>query len=192
MASQSELGSKHFDLLRHQYSIKKYSMPCWIVDLWRAIAWWLAGPIPILIVIVLMLWAPGVKRQWLKIVLRIGGGLAASFLVAVVGLGLLFSSGDPKPQYRTTDSPSGLHRATLMYQAGFLGRDISEVEITTKNSCKRLTAYVYDSPSDLTSTAVTWLDDSHLQIKYRLDRDRYQHCEAQVADVRVACTPLSV
>ena len=66
-------------------------MPCWVVDLWRAMAWWLAGPIPILIVIVLMLWAPRIKRQWLKTLLRIGGGLAASFLVVVIGFGLLLT-----------------------------------------------------------------------------------------------------
>jgi hypothetical protein len=166
-------------------------MPCWVVDLWRAIAWWLAGPIPILIVIVLMLWAPRVKRRWLKMLLRIGGGLAASFLVVVIGFGILLTWGDPKPQYQTISSPNGLHRATLMYQAGFLGRDDSMVEITAKNSCKRFTAYVYEGPSSMTSTAVTWVDDSHLQISYHLDRDRYQHCEAQVADVSVACTPLS-
>lgn len=166
-------------------------MSCLIGDLWRALAWWLAGPLHVLALLVLMLWAPRVKRRWLKTLLRTGGGLAASFLVAIFGLGVLFSAGDPRPQYRSTDSPSGLHRATLMCQAGFLGRDVSEVKITTKNSCKRLIAYGYDGPSDLTSTQVTWLDDFHLQIKYRLDRDRYQHCEAQVADVSVACTPLT-
>jgi hypothetical protein len=166
-------------------------MPCWVVDFWRAMAWWLAGPIPILIVIVLMLWAPRVKRRWLKILLRTGGGLAASFLLVMIGFGLLLTWGDSKPQYRTTSSPSGMHRATLMYQAGFLGRDFSEVEITTKNSCKRLTAYVYEGPSDITGTAVTWVDDSHLQIKYYVDSDHYQHCEPRVADVSIVCAPLS-
>jgi hypothetical protein len=152
--------------------------------------WWLAGPIPILVVIVLMLWAPRVKREWLKTLLRIGGGLAASFLVVLIGVGALLTWGEPKPQYQTTSSPNGLHQATLIYQAGFLGRDVSEVEITTKNSCKRFSAYVYDGPSDLASTTVKWVDDSHLQIKYRIDRHRYQHCEAQVADVSVSCVPV--
>jgi hypothetical protein len=91
-------------------------MRCWIVDLWREIAWWLAGPIPILIVIALMLWAPRVRRYWLKVPLRIFGGLAASFVVAVVGFGFLLSLGDPKPQHHISDSPNGLHRATLTYR----------------------------------------------------------------------------
>jgi hypothetical protein len=98
-------------------------MPCWIVDWWRGIAWWLVGPIPVLIVIALMLWAPRVRWQWLKILLRIIGGLAASFLIVVIGFGLLLTWGEPKPQYQTIDSPSGQHKATLIYQAGFLGRD---------------------------------------------------------------------
>lgn len=166
-------------------------MPCWIVDWWRGIAWWLVGPIPVLIVIVLLLWAPRVRWPWLKILLRIIGGLAASFLIVVIGFGLLFTWGDPKPQYQTIDSPSGLHKATLTYQAGFLGRDSSEVEITTKKSCKRLTAYTYEGPSNITDTAMTWVDDSHLQIKYQLDRDRYQRCETQIGDVKVTCIPLT-
>ena len=167
-------------------------MRCWVVDLLREIAWWLAGPVPILIVIVLMLWAPRVKRHWLKVLLRVFGGLAASFVVVIVGFGLLFSLGDPKPQYQTSDSPNGLHRATLTYQAGFLGRDSSIVEVTTKDTCKRHKAYVYEGPSDITSTTVAWVDDSHLLIKYHLDHEnRYQHCENQVADVSVACIPVS-
>ena len=166
-------------------------MPCWLVDFARTIAWWLIGPIPILIVIVLMLWAPRVKRQWMKNLLRIVGGLTACFLVAIIGIGLLITSGDPKPKYQLVNSPNGKHRATLMYQAGFLGRDFSTVEITNANSCKRITAYVYKGPSELTTTEVTWRDDSHLEIKYRLDHEHYQHCETQAADVSITCIPVS-
>jgi len=167
-------------------------MRCWIVDLWREIAWWLAGPIPILIVIALMLWAPRVRRYWSKVLLRIFGGLAASFVVVVVGFVFLLSFGDPKPQYHISDSPNGLHRATLTYQAGFLGRDVSIVEIASKNKCKRYKAYVYDGPSDLTRTTVAWMDDSHLVIKYHPDHEnRYQRCEKQAADVIVACVPVT-
>jgi hypothetical protein len=93
---------------------------------WRAIVWWLAGPLPILVVIVLMLWAPRVKRHWLKILLRIGGGLSASFLVGVLGLGLLFSSGDPKPQYQATIPRVGcigrLSCIRLVFSAGTFPR----------------------------------------------------------------------
>ena len=60
----------------------------------------------------------------------------------------------------------------------FLGRDVSIVEIATKNNCERYKAYVYDGPSDLTRTTVAWVDDSHLLIKYHPDdANRYQRCE---------------
>jgi hypothetical protein len=117
---------------------------------------------------------------------------AADLAMVVVGFGLLFSLGDPKPQYQIFDSPNGLHRATLTYQAGFLGRDFSIVEVTNKNKCKRHKAYVYDGPSDLTRTTVAWVDDSHLLIKYHPDHEnRYQHCENQAAGVMVACIPVT-
>jgi hypothetical protein len=34
---------------------------------------------------------------------------------------------------------------------------------------------------------VVWLDDSHRQVEYRADHDRYLHCENRVADVTVIC-----
>jgi hypothetical protein len=169
-------------------------MPCW-PDLWEAISVWLAGPrltlLLIVVVIVLMLWVPVIRWRWLKIVLRVVGGSAALFILAVAGGGSLFGSGAPKPQYKVTNSPNGLHQATLMYQAGFLGRDLATVKVTRRGSCKHFTAYVYEGPSTVTRTMVTWTDDSHLQIRYYFDHDRYQRCKTQVADVSITCVPLA-
>ncbi len=166
------------------------AMPCW-PDLWSRILGlrWMAEPALVLAVIVLLIWTPAVKWRWLRIVLRVFGGTAALFVLVTVGLGMALNSGNPKPQYRTVTSPNGSHDATLTYQAGFLGRDFSSVKITKKGCCQHFTAYEYAGPSDLTSTTVVWVDDSHLRIEFRADPDRYQHCESHVADVTIICRP---
>ena len=163
-------------------------MPCW-PDLWSRIIElrWLAGPVLFLVVIALMLWAPAIRRRWLRILLRSVGGAAAFFVLFILSFGLLLNSGAPKPQYRTLKSPNGLHQATLMYSAGFLGRDFSSVTLTNNGCCKHFTVYEYEGPSDLTGTAMVWLDDSHLQIQYHTDHDRYQHCETRVSDIIISC-----
>ena len=160
-------------------------MPCW-PDLWSRISG-LALPGLVLGVILLLFWAPAIRWRWLRILLRMVGGAAALFVLVVVSVGWLLSG---KPKYRTLDSPNRLNRATLEYDSGFLGRDFSSVELTKKGFCKHFTAYEYDGPSDLTSTTLIWLDDSHLQIQYRTDPSRYQHCETRVADITITCTPL--
>src|SRR5712671_3385456 len=111
-------------------------MPCW-PDLWSRIIGlrWLADPILVLVVIALMLWAPAIGRRWLRILLRSVGGAAAFFVLVIVSFGLLLNSGDPKPQYRTLKSPNGLHQATLMYSAGFLGRDFSSIQLINDECC---------------------------------------------------------
>ena len=160
-------------------------MPCW-ADLWSRLPT-LRWPALVLAVIVLLIWAPAVRWRWLRIVLRVMGGTAAFLMLLIVAVGIAFLD-NPKTQYRTVTSPNGSHEAILMYQAGFLGRDFSSVEIKKKDCCQYFTAYEYDGPSDLQSTNMAWLDDSHLQIEYRPDPDRYQHCETRVADVAITCT----
>ncbi len=166
-------------------------MPCW-PDVWNRIAGLrsLAEPAIVLIVIALLLLAPGVKWRWLRIVSRIAGALAALFVLVVAGFAVLLNSGNPRPQHRTLNSPTGLHQATLIYEGGLLGRDSTKVELTKKGCCEHFTAYRYDGPSELSGTTLLWLDDSHLQIQYRSDRNRYQLCETKVADVTIICAPL--
>ena len=160
-------------------------MACW-PDLWSRISG-LALPGLVLVVIVLLLWAPAIGWRWLRIVLRMVGGAAALLVLVLVSIGWLFSS---KPEYRTLDSPNGLNRATLEYESGFMGRDFSSVALTKSGFCKHFTAYEYDGPSNLRSTTLNWLDDAHLQIQYHADPNRYQHCETRVADINITCTPL--
>lgn len=151
---------------------------------------WIVAPLLALTIVALMLWAPGIKWLWLRVLIRTVGGLAGLFIFAVVGFGALLVSGGPKPQYRTVYSPAGLHQATLRYQAGFLGRDSTTVKVKNRSCCQHFTAYVYDGPSNITGTTMTWLDDSHLQIQFRTDPDRYQRCNPKVADVIIICKPL--
>lgn len=166
-------------------------MPCW-PDVWSRLLLfrWLAAPFLIIVVIVLMLWAPKVKWLWLRVILRIVGGCAALFALAVVGLAALLVSGDPKPQYRVSNSPTSLHKATLTYQAGFLGRDSSVVTIVNKGCCQHFKAYEYAGPSDVNSTKMIWLDDSHLEIQYYFDPRRFQKCEKSIPSVTIICAPV--
>jgi hypothetical protein len=150
--------------------------------------WGSGGPAVVVAVIALLIWAPIIKWRWVRIVFRVLGGTAALYVLVIVGIGMALNTGS-HPQYRTVTSPNGLHQATLMYQGGFLGRDISIVEITRKGCCRHLTAYEYEGPADLQGTTLVWLDDSHLRIEYHSDSDRYQRCEARVGDITIICTP---
>jgi glucan phosphoethanolaminetransferase (alkaline phosphatase superfamily) len=104
-------------------------MPCW-PDLWNEILRlrFLIGVLFALVLLIFMLWAPRIKWRWLRISLRVVAGVAAILIVPVAGLALLFVATDAKPEYRTVNSPTGLHQATLMYHAGFLGRDFPKSE----------------------------------------------------------------
>jgi len=167
-------------------------MPCW-PGLWSRIVVlrWLVWPAVVLAIIVVLIWAPGIKRRWLQIVLRVLGGAAVACILVVVAIGVALSSGGPKTQYRTVTSPSGSHHATLTYDAGFLGRDFSVVTVTKNGGCQQFTAYEYEGPSDLQSTTMLWLDETHLRVEYRADPDRYQQCKSRVADVTITCAPLT-
>jgi len=166
-------------------------MPCW-PELWSAILElrWLVWPAVILTIIVVLIWAPGIKRRWLQIVLRVIGGTALACVCIVVGMGIVLNSG-MKTQYRTVTSPSGSHHATLGYTAGFLGRDFSSVTVTKNGCCQHFAAYQYEGPSDLQSTTMVWLDETHLRIEYQADVGRYQQCKSRVADVTIICAPLT-
>jgi hypothetical protein len=152
---------------------------------------WLVWPAAVLAIVVLLLWAPGVKRRWLQIVLRVVGGTAVACILIVVAIGVAFNSGSPETQSRTVSSPSGSHHATLTYDVGFLGRDFSVVTVTKNGCCQHFAAYEYAGPSNLQSTTMLWLDETHLQIEYRADPHRYQRCSGWVADVTITCVPFT-
>lgn len=169
-------------------------MPCW-PDLWHEFLglWRLYLLLVVFLgVAALMLWSPRVKWFWVRVVLRVVGGAMGLLVLAAVGLGLLMNAGNPGPQFRTVASPNGTHEAILKYQAGFLGRDFIRVSIKSRGCCRHLTAYEYAGPGWVSSTTMTWLDDSHLRISYYADPVQYpdQHCVSRVADVNVECVPM--
>lgn len=169
----------------------KTLMPCW-PDLRKALLahWWMAWPILLLVITALMVWAP-VRLRWVRITVRLIGGVVLFCLVSAASVGLLLNSGNPKPEHLSVASPSGSHLATLTYQAGFLGRDYSTVKISKKGCCEHFTAYEYAGPSHITAASLVWADDSHLRIRYIFDPLRRQRCETHVADVDILCEPRS-
>lgn len=90
-------------------------------------------------------------------------------------------------------SPDGKHIAEYEYNAGFLGRDFTSVDVRGKWSIFPSEAYRYSGPSDWSGTQVLWLDDRHLQIRYVEDRQgRLQHCYNEAAGITVQCLAMLV
>jgi hypothetical protein len=166
-------------------------MPCW-PDLWREVLglWRIYLLVLIFATIGLMLWAPGIKWFWVRVVLRIVGGAAGLFVLALMGLIASLASHDPKPEYRTVASPNGTHQVILKYQSGWLAMDTTRVSVTSKGCCQHLTVFEYDGSSDTSAVMLNWLDDSHLRIAYYSDPREYQRCVARIKDVSVTCVPL--
>jgi hypothetical protein len=160
------------------------------------ILWAIGETLTLLATAALLVWAPGVRWRWARILLRTIAGLIGGYIVLILGyfivalgFGVLLASSAPAPEYRQIPSPSGVRTATLTYSAGFLGRDFTSVEISNRGDRERFTAYEYAGPSDVNETTLTWRDDSHLEIGYYADPNRAQRCEAQVANVAVTCIP---
>ncbi len=172
--------------------------PCWadvresIVHFpWQFWGWIIVPPL----LAGFLLWAPGISRLWLRNTIRfVGGMLAACY--AVMGLpmlifGSMLATGDPAPQYQTLTSPKGTYEARLMYQGGFLGRDFSAATIKTKDCCRRQTVFEYAGPSYMKTMHMRWLDDTHLQITYSADADRYQTCREHLGALLIECVRVS-
>jgi hypothetical protein len=81
-----------------------------------------------------------------------------------------------------------VYRATVRYQAGFLGRDYTTVKVTKTDCCTHHMAYECAGPAEPNSTILSWIDDSHLQIEYRADPGLlHQHCETHVEKITIVC-----
>jgi hypothetical protein len=82
--------------------------------------------------------------------------IASRILGAVLGIGLvialpaiLFAAlafDNPPAEVRVVKSPSG-EQAKLSYQAGFLGRDRTEVIVKTNNCCRHILAFWHAGPT---------------------------------------------
>jgi uncharacterized membrane protein (UPF0182 family) len=126
-------------------------------------------------------------RRWVRVCMRIGGGILVLPLVICMALLVAMAACTSRPQIIV--SPDSMHIAAYSYEAGFLGRDSTFVSVRKKWSLLPVDAYSYAGPSDWSSTEVRWLDNEHLLIRYQKDdRDRPQHCRNDnVAGIFVQC-----
>lgn len=172
-------------------------MPCW-PDLWEHIKRLLpeiglaAGLLAYIALVVFLLWAPKIRQRWVRITLRIFGAAAIIPLIAFLPallFGVLLASGNPPPQIQTIQSANG-QQARLRYQAGFLGRDNTEVSIRHSGCCRHTSVFWHAGPSDFDDPKIEWIDNHHLHITYHTRQGDPQHCEKQSGDISIVCTAL--
>lgn len=169
-------------------------MPCW-PDVWESAKNLLPmlGIIALvatyIALVVLLLWAPKLRKRWVRIasrILGVAGIVPAVIVFPAVFFGFLLASGNPPAQTRVVTSSKG-QQAKLIYQAGFLGRDYTEVRLKRADCCKHSTVFWHNGPSWFNDPKLEWLDDRHLRIDYHTRTSDRQHCESQVGDVYIVC-----
>jgi hypothetical protein len=142
--------------------------------------------------VVILFWAPKLRRPWLRVASRVLGA-AATLPLVILGpaflFGLLLVSGDPPPVYQTVRSQNG-QEATLIYQAGFLGRDHTEVTLKFASSCRHTTIFWHAGPSFIHDVQVSWMDNQHLHLTYHARSTDPVHCEQRVGEVTIECTTI--
>jgi hypothetical protein len=172
-------------------------MPCW-PDLWQELKnslqtiGWSGAALSYVSLAILLIWAPKVRKRWMLIASRVVGAAALlPILIAspAIILGVALASGDPPPQHHTFRSPSG-QEATLSYQAGFLGRDYTEITLKRTGCCRHTSVFWHAGPSEFDDPAVEWLDDRHLSVTYHTRAGDPQHCEERAGDVSIACVSM--
>jgi hypothetical protein len=167
-------------------------VPCWL-DLWDYLKRFLPaiGLLAYIAVVAVLLWAPRLSRRWLRITSRVIGAAGAVPLIVLLPalfLALALSAREPSAKTVTTQSPDG-QQATLNYQAGFLGRDYSEVTLMRPGGCRK-TVFSHSGPSFLDDPKLEWSDNHHLRITYHTRPDDQQRCETQVGETSIVCTSL--
>jgi hypothetical protein len=172
-------------------------VPCW-PDLWERarhllpLLGVLASLVAYIAVVALLLWAPKLRKRWQLITSRILGGVMASPLVVALPailLGLALAGGNPPTQTRIVRSSDG-QEANLSYDAGFLGRDYTEISLKRTGCCRHIVVFWHNGPSWFDDAKIEWLDNRHLHLTYHARENDPQHCEHQVKDVTIVCTSL--
>ncbi len=171
-------------------------MPCW-PDLWRHLRNslpLLATALGLLLYIALaisLVWAPRLQTRWKLITSRVIGVVCLAPLVIALPailFGLVLGISNPPAQMRTVSSPRG-EQACLHYQAGFLGRDYTEVTLKRPGCCQHTVIFWHQGPSWFNDPKLEWLDNQHLQISYHSRPDDPQHCDQHLGDVTIVCKP---
>ncbi len=172
-------------------------MPCW-PDIWEHVKQELprvavfVSAIGYVALVGILFWAPKLHRRWLRVAARLLG-VAATVPLVILGpaflFGLLLASGDPPPVRRIVSSQNG-REATLIYQAGFLGRDRTEVTLKFPSCCRHTNIFWHAGPSFVEDVQVSWHDNQHLHLTYHARSTDLVHCEQKVGEVTIECTTL--
>jgi hypothetical protein len=142
--------------------------------------------------VTLLLWAPKLRKRWLRIVSRIVG--VAALVPAAIGLpaillGLALAMGNPPTATRVLYSPDG-QEARLSYDAGFLGRDYTNITLKATGCCRHVPVFWHAGPSYLDDVNMKWQDNRHLRLTYHARSGDPQHCEQRVGEVTIVCISL--
>ena len=141
----------------------------------------------------LLLWAPRVQSPRLKQTLRVVGAVTAASLLLIIPaflFGVALASGNPPAKTRVVTSPSG-NQATLIYYAGFLGRDYTEVKLKRVGCCQHRSVFWHSGPSWFDDPQIKWLDNNHLAVVFHSRPEDPSHCEQHLAEVAISCTKLA-
>jgi hypothetical protein len=172
-------------------------VPCWS-DLWQhfknllPLVGVIASIVLYIALTAFLLWAPRLRARWKRITSRILGGVCLAPLVVALPaiiLALALGSGDPPAQTRTVRSSNG-EEARLSYQAGFLGRDHTEITLKRSGCCQHTVVFWHQGPSWFDDPKIDWLDNQHLRISYHARLNDPQHCEHQLEDITIVCTSM--
>lgn len=140
-------------------------------------------------VVVLLLRAPRVAGKRLRLTCRmagIAGPLPLLVLFPAMRFGLLLASGDPPARTRLIAS-STQERATLVYQAGFVGRDYTEVRLKQPGCCQHTRVFWHSGPGDFTDPQVEWIGANRLRIRYHTRPGDPQYCAGEPGRIHIDC-----
>ena len=137
----------------------------------------------------LLLWAPRLRKRWMRITSRVLGAAGLVPLVVIIlGIffGLALNAGNPSAKTRVIKSSDG-QEAKLSYSAGFLGRDYTEVTLKHTGCCRHIAVFSHSGPSWFDDPKLEWLDNHNLHISYHARPGDPQHCEDKVGEVIITC-----
>jgi hypothetical protein len=154
----------------------------------RVLPFW-GGAVAYVAFVAFLLWAPAIHRRSLRNASRLLGVLGlipgGLFILALLMTGGLPGQGVPE-ETRTIQSADG-QVATLIYQAGFLGRDQTEVKLKRAGCCRHITVFWHFGSSAFDDPKVDWQDSHHLRIVYHARAGDDDHCESHIADIAIVC-----
>lgn len=135
--------------------------------------------------------ASSVRSRRLKILLRSVGAFGVLVVLAGLGLVIWLAARAPEAEFRRVSSPDGLREATTTYTPGFLGRDVTTVEIQSEGEPWTFEAFKYSGASEIDHITVKWPDNHHLEISYySAHYGGHEYCASPATDLTVTCTPL--